>query len=132
MKQGCSSLKTTVPDAFYKLSRISFKTIAGLLQFSVGLGHEFRFVNDESLVVAFADESCRVIAFHMEDQTSAVDVHQLCLAVFSINAIIAGVAKTANEPLPRASAVLFSLTVISSCPLIPFSNMFLKLMRKLS
>ena len=44
----------------------------------------------------------------------------------SINAIIAGVAKTANEPLPRASAVLFSLTVISSCPLIPFSNMFLK------
>ena len=80
MKQGCSSLKTTVPDAFYKLSRISFKTIAGLLQFSVGLGHEFRFVDDETLVVALADESCRVIAFHMEDQTSAVDVHQLCLA----------------------------------------------------
>lgn len=67
MKQGCSSLKTTVPDAFYKLSRISFKTISGLLQFSVGLGHEFRFVDDETLVVAFADESCRVIAFHMED-----------------------------------------------------------------
>ena len=29
MKQGCSSLKTTVPDAFYKLSRESFKTISG-------------------------------------------------------------------------------------------------------
>jgi hypothetical protein len=67
MKQGCLSLKTTVPDAFYKLSRTSSKTTAGLLQFSVGLGHEFRFVDDETLVVAFADESCRVIAFHMED-----------------------------------------------------------------
>ena len=48
----------------------------------------------------------------------------LSLAVFSINAIIAGVASTANEPLPNASAVSFAVTVISPCPIIPFSMFY--------
>jgi len=47
----------------------------------------------------------------------------LSLAVLSISAIIAGVAKTGSVPLPTDAAVLPSSTVILCSPLMPGLNM---------
>ena len=51
----------------------------------------------------------------------------LSKAVFSISAIIAGVANTSIVPLPIAFAVLSKVTVISFLPLIPVCNISVSL-----
>ena len=51
----------------------------------------------------------------------------LSKAVFSISAIIAGVANTSIVPLPIAFAVLSKVTVISFLPLIPACNILVSL-----
>ena len=60
-------------------------------------------------------------------QASSSSGATLSKAVFSISAIIAGVANTSIVPLPIAFAVLSKVTVISFLPLIPVCNISVSL-----